>query len=343
MNLQKILEDIRKQNIAPIYLALGSDRYLADLFRQTLIGELLSEEEQDFNLSIFDMEEVPLEQALAEASAIPFFGNYRLVFIENPYFLTAEKKHTQFEHNLAALQKYLEAPVPSTILVFMAPYEKLDERKKIVKLLKKQSAVVEVAPMQEKDLTQYLQQHIQSAGYTITSDAFSLLLQLTDLDLSKAISELDKLFLYTAATKKISKTDVESLVPKTLEHNLFDLIGLIMQRKTEQALKLYHDLLLQGEEPIKLNALLISQFRLFVQTKLLLRLGYQQKNIADVLKIHPYRVKLAIQTVKTIPLTDLGEIFDELIENDYQMKTGKMDKNLLFELFLLKVPATLSK
>lgn len=343
MNLQKILEDIRKQNIAPIYLALGSDRYLADLFRQTLIGELLSEEEKDFNLSIFDMEEVPLEQALAEASAIPFFGNYRLVFIENPYFLTAEKKHTQFEHNLAALQKYLEAPVPSTILVFMAPYEKLDERKKIVKLLKKQSAVVEVAPMQEKDLTQYLQQHIQSAGYTITSDAFSLLLQLTDLDLSKAISELDKLFLYTAATKKISKTDVESLVPKTLEHNLFDLIGLIMQRKTEQALKLYHDLLLQGEEPIKLNALLISQFRLFVQTKLLLRLGYQQKNIADVLKIHPYRVKLAIQTVKTIPLTDLGEIFDELIENDYQMKTGKMDKNLLFELFLLKVPATLSK
>ncbi|MCC9082290.1 hypothetical protein LOS20_11410 [Enterococcus faecium] len=43
---------------------------------------------------------------------------------------------------------------------------------------------------------------------------------------------------------------------------------------------------------------MLSQLRLFLQTKFLVKIGYQQANIAETLKIHPYRVKLAMQEVK---------------------------------------------
>ncbi|EPG3449977.1 DNA polymerase III subunit delta, partial [Pseudomonas aeruginosa] len=84
---------------------------------------------------------------------------------------------------------------------------------------------------------------------------------------------------------------------------------------------------------------LLNQIRLFLQTKILAKMGYQQANIADTLKVHPYRVKLALQQVRRFELSRLERLYDELVENDYRMKTGQMDKELLFQLFILKLTA----
>ncbi|MCA5012635.1 MULTISPECIES: DNA polymerase III subunit delta [unclassified Enterococcus] len=339
MNLQEALQQVRQQQFASVYLVQGTEGYLSELFKTELMNQLIKTEDDQFNFSSFDMEEVPLSVAIEEAETIPFFGDYRLVFIENPYFLTAERKTTGLDHDIDSLLKYLEEPSPTTILVFNASVEKLDERKKITKSLKKQATFIDVNPMGEREVRQYIEQTIQSEGYDIRPEAFDLLLQLTDLNLSKVMGELQKLFLFSSEDKVISLHAVKELVPKSLEHNVFDLTNEVLSGNGEKAIQLYEDLLLQGEETIKLNAILLNQIRLFLQTKILAKLGYQQANIADTLKIHPYRVKLALQQVRHFELERLEEIYDELVENDVKMKTGKMDKELLFELFILKLSA----
>jgi len=148
--------------------------------------------------------------------------------------------------------------------------------------------------------------------------------------------ELQKLQLFASKTKRIRKNDVESLVPKTLEDNVFDLTNYVLEGKTTEALQLYEDLHVQGEETIKINAILISQIRIYLQTAILLKLGYQQGNITRTLNVHPYRVKLAIQQVRKMDSKILTRLYDELIENDYKIKTGQMDKEYLFQLFLLQ-------
>jgi DNA polymerase-3 subunit delta len=44
-----------------------------------------------------------------------------------------------------------------------------------------------------------------------------------------------------------------------------------------------------------------------------------------------------LQQVRRFELERLETIYDELVENDYKMKTGRMNKELLFELFILKL------
>jgi DNA polymerase-3 subunit delta len=339
MNLQTALKEVHEKKIAPVYLLLGTEAYLMELFKTEIINELLQTADDEFNTFTFDMEETPLSVAVAEAETIPFFGDYRLVFINNPYFLTAERKNNGLEHDIDALLNYLQQPSPSTVLVFLAAVEKLDERKKVTKTLKKVATTVDVHPMGEKEVRSYVSQTIEGAGYTIRSEAFDLLLQLTDLNLSTIMGELQKLFLYSTETKTITLQAVRELVPKSLEHNVFDLTSEVLSGNSEKALQLYEDLLLQGEETIKLNAILLTQIRLFLQTKILAKMGYQQANIADTLKVHPYRVKLAMQQVRQFELSRLEAIYDELVENDYKIKTGRMDKELLFQLFILKLAA----
>lgn len=337
MLIQEALTQIKKANSAPIYLVMGQEQYLMEQFVEGLMKlTFTSDEEKQMNSITYDMDVQPVDYVLDEADTIPFFGDNKLIFIKNPYFLTSEKPKNEMDHDIKRLMTYLEEPNPSTILVFLARYEKLDERKKIVKLLKKHSTLVDVSFMDERKLRHYVTEYLATEKVTIDIKAFERLLYLTDLNLSRIMQELDKLMLYDLERRHITYEAVDQLIPKSLEHNIFDMIDYVLKDKKEEALALYHELLIQGEDTIKINAILVNQFRLLLQIKLLQSIHYQQSNIVDVLKVHPYRVKLGMQNVKQHSLTFLGDALDELVENDVKIKTGAMEKELLFELFLLK-------
>lgn len=336
MSIQAELQKIRKDKLQPCYLVLGTEKFLQNQVRDEILKKIKIDNADDLNFLSFDMEMTSLEEVVAEAETLPFFGDQRLVFVENPYFLTAEKINNGIEQNTDLFVQYLKNPLETTILVVFAPYEKLDERKKITKQLKKAAVVIDVKQLSENEVRQYLLHTLENSTVEMDKRAIDLFLRLTDLDLSKMMGELQKLLLFGETTGKITVHDVESLVPKTLEHNIFDMTEYVLSGKTEPALRLYEDLVLQGEETIKINAILLAQLRLLLQTKFLMKIGYQQANIADTLKVHPYRVKLAMQQVKKFREELLIELFDQLVEIDYQIKSGQMDKELLFQLFVLR-------
>ncbi|HBK5568969.1 TPA: DNA polymerase III subunit delta [Enterococcus faecium] len=336
LSIQAELQKIRKEKLASCYLILGTEKFLQDQVRTEIVKKIQLEGEDDLNFLSFDMENASLDEVVAEAETLPFFGDQRLVFVENPYFLTGEKVNNGIEQNTDLLTAYLKEPLESTVLVFFAPYEKLDERKKVTKQLKKTAIIINVQQLNEKEVRQYLMNTLENSSIKMERSAIDLFLRLTDLDLSKMMRELQKLVLYGQNQQQITVREVEELVPKTLEHNIFDMTQYILKGKTEQALRLYEDLVMQGEETIKINAILLSQLRLFLKTKFLVKIGYQQANIAETLKIHPYRVKLAMQEVKKFDEHLLVQLFDQLVEMDYQIKTGQIEKELSFQLFVLR-------
>jgi len=336
VNYTMEMAKIKKGEFQQVYLFLGKEDYFIEEAKHTLLKSVVEEADQELNTGIFNMEEVPLAQALEDAESLPFFGERRLVLIENPYFLTAEKSKNTIEHDVASLENYLEHPSDFTVLAIFAPYEKLDSRKKIAKLLKKAAVTVDVSPLEEKESRKFLAEMITNEGYHINRETQELFFERVDSQLSRGMRELPKLFLAGSDDKQISKQMVLDLVSRNLEQNIFELVTKVLQRDTYQAIQIYRDLLLQKEEPIKINAILLSQFRLLMQVKLLLKKGYQQTDITKALKVHPYRVKLAAQQVRNLSETVLEEAFQGLVETEYKMKTGQGLKEIQFELFLIQ-------
>ncbi len=343
MSIQADLQKIRKEKLAPCYLVLGTEKFLQDQVRTEILKKIKIDGEDDLNFLSFDMENSSIDEVIAEAETLPFFGDQRLVFVENPYFLTGEKGTNGIDQNTDLLVNYLKEPLETTVLVIFAPYEKLDERKKVTKQLKKTAITIDVKQLDEKAVRQYLLNTLENSEIKMDRQAIDLFLRLTDLDLSKMMRELQKILLYGQEQEVITVKEIEQLVPKTLEHNLFDMTQYILSGRTEQALRLFQDLVTQGEETIKINAILLSQIRLFLQTKFLIKIGYQQANIAETLKIHPYRVKLAMQEVRKFDEQTLRRLFDELVEMDYEIKSGKIEKELSFQLFVLRTGELLKR
>ncbi|PLT30944.1 DNA polymerase III subunit delta [Peribacillus deserti] len=334
--IMDIWRSIEKKQFAPVYLLYGTEAFLINETKQMLTKHVLSEEEVDFNLSVFDLEETPIEAALEDVETLPFLGERKLVFLQNAFFLTAEKNKSKVEHDVSRLEAYLADPAPYSIVAIAAPYEKLDDRKKITKELKRKAAVLEAKKLNEQDLRIWLRERAAAAGVQIHEEAISLLIEISGTNLMLLANEMEKLSLY-AEEKLIDAQMVEMLVAKSFEQNIFTLIDKILQRKVEPALSIYYELLRQNEEPIKILAVMAGQIRMLYQVKELARQGYGQQKIASVLKVHPYRVKLAMEKAGRFSEKELMRLIYQLAEADYQIKTGQAEKRLAIELILLKM------
>ncbi|MFJ7746246.1 DNA polymerase III subunit delta [Peribacillus sp. NPDC097295] len=331
-----VWKNIKKGQFAPIYLVYGTEAYLINETKQLLIEHVLQEDEMDFNFSQFDLEEIPVETALEDVETLPFIGERRLVFMQNPFFLTAEKSKSKVEHNVKRLEAYLSDPVPYSIVVLTAPYEKLDERKKITKELKRKAVLVEAKKLGDRELKVWVKERVAEYHVQIDDQATELLLELAGTNLMMLTNELDKMALYVGDDERITVEVVEKLVAKSLEQNIFTLVDSVLQRKMESAMTILHDLLRQNEEPIKILSVMAGQVRLMYQVKELSRQGYSQQKIAGQLRVHPYRVKLALEKTGKFQERELLSIIDDLAEADYKMKTGQADKAITLELLLLK-------
>lgn len=336
MEFQKKLTEIKQGKQANIYLVLGKEPYLQDLARKTFLDAVVEPEDQDLNVGRFSMEEVSLQEALEDAESVPFFGDKRLVLIDKPYFLTGEKEKSKIEHQLERLQRYLDFPVESTVLVFFAPYEKLDARKKIVKQLKKVAVLLDATALDEASIREFIKQKVSHENIQIEDATTRYLLEKTQYSLTTAMKEVDKLLIAAMDTGVITRDLVDELVAKSLEQNIFELGEAILQRQTNRALQIYRDMLLQKEDPLKMNALLLGQFRLLLQVSYLLKEGYHEPEMQRTLAQHPYRIKLAIQQVRQFSLASLEQAYQLLVDTELALKTGVGIRDMQFELFILQ-------
>lgn len=337
MSFEKIHKDLDNQIIYPFYVLYGVEEYIIEATKNKIVRTVLAEDELDFNYVVYDLSEAPIQIAVEDAQTLPFLGNKRVVVVKEPIFLTAAKDTTKIDHDLATFEAYINNPSPDTVFIIVANYEKLDERKKLVKLLKKQGAVLHAQEMDEKTLLKWVDTRFKKNKMTIEEAAKLKLIQLVGNQLMSLANEIDKISLYLGKDSVVTEKDIDTLVARALEQNIFLLIDHVVQRKLEEALRIYHDLLELKEEPIRILALLAQQFRLIYLVKVLAQKGYGQKNIASTLKIHPYRVKLALNHVRGFTETELEKIVNKLADADYEMKMGKMDKKLLLELLIVEM------
>ncbi|WP_240613549.1 DNA polymerase III subunit delta [Pueribacillus theae] len=321
----------------PLYLLYGSERFLIDEATHEIVKSTLDEDTYDFNLAIYDMGEVAIEEAIDDAETLPFLADKRVVVIKNPLFLTSEKQKN-IEHNVKKLEEYIKNPSPHSIVIFEAPYEKLDERKKIVKELKKSAKVISAVPLKGKALIEWLKKEASELHFSIDDDALKKLVLLAGTELRKLKNEMAKLALYIEEGESVTEEMIDRLVARTLEDNVFVLVDHVVNQRMEKAFQTLYDLFEQKEEPIKLVGLLARQFRIIYQVKELSRRGYSQKQMASFLKLHPYAVQQAIRQGKNFSEAECFRLIDKLAEADYQMKSGKFEKHLLLELLFAEIP-----
>lgn len=331
----KVWQDFKKGNFAPVYLLVGEESYFVDETIKRLKAALSQEEEAE--VITFDLNEQKVDYVIDEADTIPFFTERKLIIAKNASFLKAtEKGKEKIEHDVKRLENWLAYPTDTAVTVFIAPYEKLDDRKKVTKLMKEKCVVLLAETPQNRDLNVWVQSEASKHGKAITEDATNKLVEMVGANMLQLQMELEKMALYLGEEHEISIALVEDLVAKTLEHDAFKMLNAYLIHNQQEALRIYHDLLRQKEEPIKLVGLLASNIRTMINVFYLQKKGYHQQQIAKQLKLHPYRVQMIANQKNRPEDQRLLQALYSLADVDLQLKTTGGNRERHLELFLLK-------
>lgn len=279
----------------------------------------------------YDLSASNVSEVIEEASCMSLFGDKKVVIGENALFLTGT--NTSVNHDIDYLTSYVNAENHDNIVILTVVQDKLDERKKIVKLLKKNVTIIHKETIDEKDLPKFVIKEFLNNGYKIDYKTASYFVDYVGKNVDILLSEINKMIIYKDTDKEIFIEDILNISSKGFNDNVFDLSDAIMKKDFKKIFSCYNDLMILKEEPIKIIALLASQFTLVYQSKLLSKEGFMSKDIASTLKVHPYRVKLALEA--NYPDFELKDILKKLHNLDYEIKTGKVDKIVGLENFLL--------
>lgn len=333
---QKVAKDIQQGKWSPLYVLYGTETYLIEEMVRHMKINALSGNADDFNYAVFDLEQVPVESMLQEAETLPFMGDRRLVIGQNAWFLTGAKAKKEVSHNLDALAAYTESPSDSSVVVLTVLHSKLDERKKLVKQLKKCGTVMNFKGLGTAQLRAWIKRKVSQYGAMIDSAAVEKLVQQTGNDLRLIHQECVKLATYVGEGGTITIQHVGVMVPRALEEDIFKLVDYMGKMKIEGALGVFYDLIKKREEPLKILSLIARQFRIMLQVKEMSLRGYSQKQTASALGLHPYAVKIAAEQGKQFSDKQLGALLLEAKKTDYAIKSGQKDKTLAIEWYLLR-------
>lgn len=311
-----------------IYLFYGKEKLLIEKEIKKIRTEYKF---SDLDINEYYLDNVSLKNVLEDAETISLFQEKKAIILQDCYFLTGAVKKGSIEQPIELLDSYLKQPNPNTILIFIVPNEKLDERKKIVKTIKKIAVVKECNQIQ--NINHFVKELFK--GYQISDKNIELFEKKVGNHLELLEQEAEKLKMATIDTKEITTELIDDLTIKTIDLDIFALIEAIVTKQKEKAVEMLDEMIKRGEEPIMIMIMLANQFRIIYQAKELYQQGYTEKNIASILNIHPFRIKKALEKGRMFTKDNLLTYLKQLAELDYQIKNSRINKRLGLELFFL--------
>ena len=248
----------------PLYLLVGCEGYLRDAAARNLTDAALSGTLlREFNESSFSLLTDSAMAAVAAAEQLPMMSERRVVRVKD----FAKLRETDEE----ILIRYLNRPVDSTVLIFVA--DDLDKRKKLTKSLLASCAVVEFPAVKDAEAKAWARTRLQELKTTADDRVLTEIVRLVGTNLQTLSSELDKLAAAALETRQITMELVDQLIDRSRELSNFDLGDQLVAGDRRRALETLHRLLEDDVAPVMLVGLIASNYHRLALGKELLKRG----------------------------------------------------------------------
>lgn len=305
------------------YLIEGSD-YISI---NNKISEIIKKNNfSDASISKYDLSEDLLEEVIEDLNTYGLFSDKKIVIINN--FDKMDPDINRVEE----LLKYVENSSSLNLLFVVS--DKYDDRKKIIKDLKKKMEFIKVS----SDPVEFTKNCLK--GYKVEDGVIILLVNNTLGDISRLYNECNKLKIYKINDKYISKEDVLELAVKKLGDSTditFQFSRSLAEKDKKKALSLYQELLDYQIEALSIIGLLASQFRIMFQVKVLEEKNMRNDEIAKTLNEKSYRITKTRELTRYYSKKELLDLMIKLEDIDLKIKTTSVDANTLVQLFILNI------
>lgn len=317
-------QDIKDRKFKPVYLLFGEEAFLKKSYKNRMKEAMAGDDTMNFHQ--FEGRGVDLKEIISLADTMPFFGERRLILIEDSGLFKGS--------GAEALVEYLPRMPDTSCLLFVE--SEVDKRSRLYKKVKESGYCAELDRQDVKQLSSWAGGILAKEGKKITGRTMELFLSKTGDDMENIRMELEKLISYTLGRDVITDQDVEEICTNRVTNKIFDMVAAIVNGKTRAAMDLYEDLLTLKEPPMRILFLIARQFNQVLQVKELTARGMDRGAVASSLKLQPFVVGKLIPQARSFTREQILSCVDLCVDCEEAVKTGRLGERLAVELLITK-------
>lgn len=339
MNYKELMNNVKKNSLFSFIVLYGDEVFLIDEAVKAIVEKYLSQDFKEMNFSKFEKIDNSFDEFYEAVITFPFMSDKKIIVVNECDFMTSTGSlDKNYEEKLI---KLVNSEVTTSIVVFLLKNKKPDTRKKLLKIFKDKNALYEIKKLEEGELAAWIIDGFNKRGIKINpSNANYIALNCGYLDYESVISlydvnnEISKIYAYSAGNKvsnkelEVSREDIDLLLTKSLDSNIFKLVDYICEGKKDKANTMLEDMLQNGVAEQFIIHMIARQYRMIYEYQILLQKGYTMNQIMDTMKIKKFIASKLAAIARNINLEKTEYIITQLLDIDRKIKTGFIDKNI---------------
>lgn len=227
VTFETIMRDLKAKKYAPVYVLMGDESYYIDRITDYIADNVLDPDDRDFNQTVVFGADTTAAQVVDMAKGYPVMpAAHRVVIV----------KEAQGLKSLDALERYFEKPLASTVLVIAYKNGTIDRRKKVVGKAEAAGVVFESKKKRDYELPAFIETYLKKNHVAIDTKSAAMIAEHIGADLSRLISELDKIMISLPDDdRRVTPDVVEREIGVSKEFNIFELKTAIIERNVFKA------------------------------------------------------------------------------------------------------------
>lgn len=344
----------------PIILLFGDDEFSREEVQNKLLAHYIADENDKFNLDIFDAEEIDVNSLVNLCRSYPMMGDKRVVLVKRFEKLFSGRISKKVETSSPFIS-YLNEPLDSTFLILVASIDgakdfyknfkssnkeafqkKVSSLKFPFKQLISQHAWMEFPRIYESEYPKWVESRFNKNNKSIQPEALEILVSRTKQNLRDLNNEVEKILLATEDKREITLKDVSFLTGSTREFTVFELQKSIAERNISKAIKILNNILSVDRQEMLMIAIFSKFFINLLKISDEFRNGAPPQVLASKLGISTYQFNDYVIALKNYLPEDIENAITSLCNTDLKMKSSISDglmvmQNMLFDIMEKKV------
>ncbi|GAC1585546.1 MAG: DNA polymerase III subunit delta [Ginsengibacter sp.] len=309
MSAEKILSEWKKKHFKPIYWLEGEEEFFIDEVMDYAEHHILSEADASFNKTVYYGKDANWVDVINSCKRYPMFSEKQVVLL----------KEAQVMSDIEKLEPYISNPAPSTIFVVSYKGKTLDKRSRVAKILKDKAEILVSQKLYDNKLPGWALSYIESKGFSISSNALTILIDHIGNDLSRIANEIEKLSLNMGGSRNITEDTIEQFVGISKEYNLNELQKAICVKNISKAVMIvqYFE---SNPKAVPIQLLLPSLYNFF--SKVLISFQMNDRSINGVKSLffnNPIASQDAMSAAKNYGFSGVENIL--LLLHEYNLKS----------------------
>ena len=257
----------------------------------------------------------------------PFLGQKRIAVLRQIETLEGEGR-----------KRFLEAfkNLPATSILVLISEETGTKKNAFLRDLEAECTLVACHTPFDRDLPDWVQLRAKKIGGSIDREASRALVEKAGKDTGSLQNALEELLLFIHPRTMIGARDVDALLGKTSEEDIFALADDLFQKNTQAALEKITRLFREGLRAPEVIAVLAGQLERMKQASNLLERGASPAEVAAALRVHSFFQQKFFLELKKTSLAAVVRMQKRLLACDVAIKEGRINERLALEKFILE-------